>query len=116
MITLPGSWCFSGGAQESNKSRRAPGGQARTVPGTCPHPGDGNPSRRTRTPPARELCVVYSRETVDQVLPEQLRRASEREALLEELSSEAKVPWTFTKVAEELGGESVSRFFQRSAG
>ena len=42
--------------------------------------------------------------------PEQLRRASEREALLEELSSEAKVPWTFTKVAEELGGNQFQDF------
>ena len=36
--------------------------------------------------------------------PEQLRRASERQALIEELSTDTQVPWTFTKVATETAG------------
>ena len=36
--------------------------------------------------------------------PEQLRHASQREQLLEELHSESPTPWDFTKVARELGG------------
>eukprot|EP00439_Symbiodinium_sp_Y106_P052536 s5801_g7.t1 len=35
---------------------------------------------------------------------EQLRRASERQALIEELSTDTQVPWTFTKVATETAG------------
>ena len=36
--------------------------------------------------------------------PEQLRRASPREELLESLAEDKQAPWSFTKVAEEIGG------------
>ena len=36
--------------------------------------------------------------------PEQLRHASEREQIIDELHSETSQPWTFPQVAEELGG------------
>ena len=36
--------------------------------------------------------------------PEQLRHASEREKILDELHSEESQPWSFPRVAEELGG------------
>ena len=35
---------------------------------------------------------------------EQLRHASEREELVELLSSNKTIPWTFHRVAEEIGG------------
>ena len=36
--------------------------------------------------------------------PEQLRHASEREKIVDELHSEESQPWSFPRVAEELGG------------
>ena len=36
--------------------------------------------------------------------PEQLRGASQREELIEALSEDNRVPWTYTKVAKEIGG------------
>ena len=71
--------------------------------------------------PARILATESRRDAVGQLIEgssiwlvrgrrllkccrEQLRRASDREQIIEELRSETSQPWTFPQVAAELGG------------
>ena len=105
---VPGELVFFWRSQESNKSRRAPGGKHGRFLG----PARILATRRDEAGhlrPGSSVWCIRGKQVI-KCCPEQLRRASEREALLEELSSEAKVPWTFTKVAEELGGNQFQDF------
>ena len=101
---VPGELVFFWRSQESNKSRRAPGGKhgrflgpARVLATETRQDEDG------LLRPGSAVWCIRGKQLI-KCCPEQLRRASEREALVEELSTDTKVPWTFTKVAEELGG------------
>ncbi|CAE7903842.1 unnamed protein product, partial [Symbiodinium sp. KB8] len=109
---VPGELVFFWRSQESNKSRRSPGGKhgrflgpARILATETRRDDDGH------LRPGSSVWCIRGKQLI-KCCPEQLRRASEREALVEELSTDVKVPWTFTKVAEELGGnqfQDVSR-------
>ena len=105
---VPGELVFFWRSQESNKSRRAPGGKHGRFLGPACIPATRRDEAGHLRPGSSVWCIRGKQ--VIKCCPEQLRRASEREALLEELSSEAKVPWTFTKVAEELGGNQFQDF------
>ena len=101
---VPGELVFFWRSQESNKSRRSPGGKhgrflgpARILATETRRDDDGH------LRPGSSVWCISGKQLI-KCCPEQLRRASEREALVEELSTDVKVPWTFTKVAEELGG------------
>ena len=101
---VPGELVFFWRSQESNKHRRAPGGKhgrflgpARVLATETRRDEDGN------LRPGITVWCIRGKQLL-KCCPEQLRRASEREALVEELSTDVHVPWTFTKVAEELGG------------
>ena len=45
-----------------------------------------------------------------EVLPGALRPASQREELLESLTQQDSVPWTYVKVAQEIGGNQYEDF------
>ena len=101
---VPGELVFFWRSQESNKHRRAPRkkhgrflGPARVLATETRRDEDG------RLRPGSSVWCIRGKQLI-KCCPEQLRRASERESLIEELSADIKVPWTFTKVAEELGG------------
>ena len=53
--------------------------------------------------PGSAVWIVRGRQLL-KCAPEQLRHASSREELLEALSEDPKLPWTYTRVAEEIGG------------
>ena len=100
----PGELVFFWRCQESNKSRRSPGGKHGRFLG--PARVLATETRRDEAGNLRPGSVVWcvrGRQLL-KCCPEQLRRASEREELVEELSQDKQAPWTFTKVAEEIGG------------
>ena len=101
---VPGELVFFWRSQESNKNRRAPGGKhgrflgpARVLATETRREDDG------QLRPGSAVWCIRGKQLI-KCCPEQLRRASEREALIEELSTDTRVPWTFTKVATEIGG------------
>ena len=101
---VPGELVFFWRSQESNKSRRAPGGKhgrflgpARVLATETRRDDDG------QLRPGSVVWCIRGKQLI-KCCPEQLRRASERESLVEELSTDSRVPWTFTKVATEIGG------------
>ena len=101
---VPGELVFFWRSQESNKHRRSPGGKHGRFLG--PARVLATETRRDEAGhlrPGSTIWCIRGKQLI-KCCPEQLRRASEREALIEELSTDPKVPWTFTKVAEELGG------------
>ena len=53
--------------------------------------------------PGSAVWVVRGRSLL-KCCPEQLRRASTREELIENLSAQEKTPWSFTRTAEAIGG------------
>ena len=53
--------------------------------------------------PAHSIWCVRGRSLI-KCSPEQLRPASQREELVEALSEQDATPWTFTRLAEEVGG------------
>ena len=100
----PGELVYFWRCQESNKHRRAPGGKhgrflgpARVLATETRKDQDGH------LRPGSAVWCVRGRQLI-KCCPEQLRHASEREEIIEELSVEDRTPWTFTKVAEEIGG------------
>ena len=101
---VPGELVFFWRSQESNKSRRAPGGKHGRFLG--PARVLATETRREDNGQLRPGSVVWCirGKQLIKCCPEQLRRASERESLIEELSTDSRVPWTFTKVATEIGG------------
>ena len=102
----PGELVFYWRTQEANKGRRQPGGK---------HGRFLGPARilatETRTDESGDVraggavWLVKGRSLL-KASPEQLRRATEREELLEALSepSSQATPWTFHTVAEQVGG------------
>ena len=102
---VPGELVFFWRTQEADKTRRQAGGKLGSFLGparvlateTCQ--GSGGQLR-----PGSAVWLVRGRSLI-KCAPEQLRRASEREELIEVLSdSQRQTPWTFTRVASEIGG------------
>ncbi|CAE6972698.1 unnamed protein product [Symbiodinium sp. KB8] len=103
----PGDLVYFWRTQESGKSRRAPGtshgrflGPARILAMEGRREPDG--SQR----PGSAVWLVRGRSLL-KCSPEQLRPASPREELLESLASSTPgggTPWTFNRLAEEIGG------------
>ena len=103
----PGELVYFWRTQESGQGRRQPGtkhgkflGPARILATETRREADG-----TLRPGSAVWCV-RGRSLLKCCL-EQLRHASEREELLEGLArdhGQEETPWTFTKVAEEIGG------------
>ena len=103
----PGELVYFWRSQESGKGRRKPGGK---------HGRFLGPARilavETRKDPEGNLrqgsavWLVRGRALL-KCCPEQLRRASEREELLEAIAKDSfdgGTPWTYNKVVEEIGG------------
>ena len=103
----PGELVYFWRSQESGQGRRNPGskqgrflGPARILATETRQESDG-----TLRPGSAVWCV-RGRNLI-KCCPEQLRRASEREELVESLiqgEQQASTPWTFSRVAEEIGG------------
>ena len=104
LVFHPGQMVFFWRSQESGKGKHAPGtkkgrflGPARIL---------ATETRRDESGalrPGSAVWLVRGRQLV-KCAPEQLRHASQREELVEALSEDTKIPWTFTKVASEIGG------------
>ena len=103
----PGDLVYFWRSQEAGQSRRSPGskhgrflGPARVLATETRH--DANEQPR----PAGTIWCVRGRNLI-KCCPEQLRHASEREELLESLArdhGESVTPWTYSRVASEIGG------------
>ena len=102
----PGELVYYWRCQESNKSRRQPGGKhgrflgpARILATESRQSEDGT------LRPGGAVWLVKGRSLL-KCSPEQLRRATEREQLLEALATPTagQTPWTFKAVANEIGG------------
>ncbi|OLP88416.1 Copia protein [Symbiodinium microadriaticum] len=100
----PGDLVYFWRTQESNKSKKQPGtnqgrflGPARVL--AMETRKDDAGQRR----PAHAIWCVRGRSLI-KCSPEQLRLASQREELIEALSEKEATPWTFTRLAEEVGG------------
>ena len=102
----PGELVYYWRTQDANKGRRQPGGK---------HGRFLGPARilatETRRDPDGGLragsCVwLVKGRSLLKCAPEQLRRATEREELVEALTAptEGATPWTFHSVAKEIGG------------
>ena len=103
----PGDLVFFWRTQESGQGRRAPSSKHGRFLGPArilATEGRRNPDGTTRAGSA--IWLVRGRSLM-KCSPEQLRHASAREELLEALASktpEGGTPWSFQKVAEEIGG------------
>ena len=91
-------------SQVSGQSRKSPGdkkgqflGPARILATETKWDADG------ALQPSSSVWLVRGRSLI-KCAAEQIRRASIREELLESMDQSAQVPWTFTRVAEEIGG------------
>ena len=103
----PGDLVYFWRTQEAGQSRRAPGakhgrflGPARVLA------TETRQSEGTEAHPAGVVWCVRGRNLI-KCSPQQLRHASEREELLESLASSQgaeSTPWTYTRVASEIGG------------
>ncbi|CAE7201192.1 RE2 [Symbiodinium sp. CCMP2592] len=100
----PGELVFFWRTQESGQSKKSPSskkgrflGPARILAVETAREADGT------LKPGSSVWLVRGRNLL-KCCPEQLRRASPREELLETLAEDKQAPWSFTKVAEEIGG------------
>ena len=100
----PGELVYFWRTQEAGKTKRFTGtrqgrflGPARILATEQRREADGT------LRPGSDVWLVRGRSLL-KCVPEQLRRASPREELIESLSEDLQAPWTFTKVAEEIGG------------
>ena len=100
----PGELVFFWRSQVSGQSRREPGdrhgqflGPARILATETKREDDG------LLRPSSSVWLVRGRSLI-KCSAEQIRRASAREELVESLSQVEAVPWTYTRVAEEIGG------------
>ena len=100
----PGELVFFWRSQEANKSQRQPGGKhgrflgpARILAVETRRQEDGS------LHPGGAVWLVRGRNLI-KCSPEQLRRASQREELIEAMLPDSRTPWTFSRLAEELGG------------
>ena len=104
---IPGELVYYWRSQASGRSRKEPGsrngfflGPARILATETRRSSEG------QLRPGSAVWIVKGR-TLLKCCPEQLRRASPREELIEALSSgrtEDATPWTFQRVVEEIGG------------
>ena len=103
---LPGELVFFWRSQESGKGRRQPGTrQGRFLGPARILATETRKSESGELSPGGAVWLVRGRNLI-KCAPEQLRRATEREEILEGMSAQAgqPTPWTFTQVAENLGG------------
>ena len=103
---IPGELVFYWRTQDANKGRRQPGGKhgrflgpARILATETRQTPDGG------VQPGGAVWLVKGRSLL-KCSPEQLRRATEREELLEALSdpTDQQLTWTYHAVAKEIGG------------
>ena len=101
---LPGDLVFFWRSQEAGKSNRHPGtnhgrflGPARILAMES-RQGSSGESR-----PGNAIWLVRGRRLL-KCSREQLRPASHREEVVESLTPEGQAPWTFSRVAQEVGG------------
>ncbi|OLQ14156.1 hypothetical protein AK812_SmicGene1722 [Symbiodinium microadriaticum] len=102
----PGELVYYWRTQDANKGRRQPGGKHGRFLGPArvlatESRKDANDQPR----PGGSVWLVKGRSLL-KCAPEQLRRATDREELMEALSSKSgeATPWTFKAVASEIGG------------
>ena len=100
----PGELVYFWRTQESNKSKASPG----TRKGRFLGPGRilATETRRSESGelrPGSAVWIVRGRQLL-KCAPEQIRRASAREELLEAITEDTKIPWTYHRVAKEIGG------------
>eukprot|EP00439_Symbiodinium_sp_Y106_P044061 s3557_g5.t1 len=102
---IPGELIYYWRSQDSEKGRRQPGGKHGRFQGPARVLAvETRRDEQGQLRPGSAVWCVQGRSLV-KCAPEQLRRASEREELLESLvEGQRSTPWTFTKVAEEIGG------------
>ncbi|OLQ06318.1 Retrovirus-related Pol polyprotein from transposon TNT 1-94 [Symbiodinium microadriaticum] len=102
----PGELVYYWRTQDSNKGRRQPGGKhgrflgpARVLATETRRDDQGNAK------PGGSIWLVKGRSLL-KCAPEQLRRATQREELLESMSDpgQQKLSWTFHSVADAIGG------------
>ncbi|CAE6922027.1 RE2 [Symbiodinium sp. CCMP2592] len=100
----PGELVYFWRSQVSGQSRKQPGdkkgqflGPARILATETKRNEDGT------LQPSSSVWLVRGRSLI-KCAAEQVRRASNREELIESLDQGNQVPWTFTRVAEEIGG------------
>ena len=100
----PGELVYFWRQQDSSRHRQGPNskkgqfmGPARVLATETKRNGDGT------LQPGSSVWCVRGRQLI-KCCVEQLRKASQREELVETLSQEDAVPWTFTRVAEQIGG------------
>ena len=114
----PGELVYFWRTQESNKSKVSPGskkgrflGPARILATETRKSAEGE------LRPGSAVWIVRGRQLL-KCSPEQIRRASAREELIEALSEDVKLPWTYHRVAKEIGGgqyEDISKEIPSSA-
>ena len=113
---IPGELVYFWRTQESGKHKVAPGthkgrflGPARVL---------ATETRRDEQGllrPGSAVWLVRGRQLI-KCAPEHLRHASTREELIESLSSsDQKIPWTFHRVAQEIGGNQYEDLSQQEA-
>ena len=100
----PGDLVYFWRTQESGQGKRSPGtkhgrflGPARIL--AMEPRKDATGSQR----PSHAIWCVRGRQLI-KCSPEQLRPASEREELVDALTEDQGTPWTFNRLAQELGG------------
>ena len=100
----PGDLVYFWRTQESGKGKRSPG----TTQGRFLGPArilamETRRSESGEVRPTHAIWVVRGRHLM-KCSPEQLRPASQREELVESLACSDQTPWTYTRLAEEIGG------------
>ncbi|CAE7496334.1 RE1 [Symbiodinium sp. CCMP2592] len=100
----PGDLVYFWRTQESGRGKRSPNttqgrflGPARILAMETRRSTDDEPR------PAHSVWVVRGRHLM-KCSPEQLRPASQREELVESLATRDQTPWTYMRLAEEIGG------------
>ncbi|CAE7675497.1 GIP [Symbiodinium sp. CCMP2592] len=100
----PGDLVYFWRTQESGRGKRSPNttqgrflGPARILAMETRRSADDEPR------PAHSVWVVRGWHLM-KCSPEQLRPASQREELVESLATSDQTPWTYTRLAEEIGG------------
>ena len=98
---VPGELVYYWRSQDSEKGRRQPGGKHGRFQGPARILAtETRRDKHGKLRPGSAVWCVRGRNLL-KCAPEQLRRASEREELLESLAEgQRATPWTFTKVAE----------------
>ncbi|CAE7762593.1 GIP [Symbiodinium sp. CCMP2456] len=112
---LPGELVYFWRTQESGKHKVAPGthkgrflGPARILATETKRDQHG------QLRPGSAIWLVRGRQLI-KCAPEHLRHASPREELVESLTSgDQKVPWTFHRVAQEIGGNQFEDLSQQA--